>query len=174
MGNFRSNARGGGGGGFRGRDSGSRGRDFGGRGGDSGRFNRRSSEMHDATCSKCGKPCQVPFRPTGDKPVFCNDCFKKNEGSGSFNSRSNDRASLLGSGAPSAELNQINAKLDKILQILENLEIEVEEEDGDEDLDEEDEDLDDDEEDSDDGDDDEDDEEDEEEDYSKISLVKDA
>src|SRR3989344_7102536 len=111
MGNFRSNARGGGGGGFRGRDSGSRGRDFGGRGGDSGRFNRRSSEMHDATCSKCGKPCQVPFRPTGDKPVFCNDCFKNNGSSGSnFNSRSSDRASLLGAGVSSAELNQINAK----------------------------------------------------------------
>lgn len=166
MGNFRSNARGGGGG-FRGRDSGSRGRD-------SGRFNRRSHEMHDATCSKCGKPCQVPFRPTGDKPVFCNDCFKNNDGSGgNFNSRSQDRSSLLGAGESSNQLSQINAKLDKVLQILENLEIEVEEEDGDEDLDE---DLDDEEEDSDDDDDDDDeeDEEEDEEDYSKISLVKDA
>jgi CxxC-x17-CxxC domain-containing protein len=36
-------------------------------------------EMFDATCSSCGKPCQVPFRPTGEKPVFCRDCFAKQE-----------------------------------------------------------------------------------------------
>lgn len=35
--------------------------------------------MHDAICSECGRDCQVPFRPTGDKPVFCNDCFKKDD-----------------------------------------------------------------------------------------------
>lgn len=32
--------------------------------------------MHKAVCSKCGKDCEVPFKPTGEKPVFCNDCFK--------------------------------------------------------------------------------------------------
>ena len=31
--------------------------------------------MHDAICSNCGKRCQVPFRPTGEKPIFCNNCF---------------------------------------------------------------------------------------------------
>lgn len=39
-------------------------------------------ELHDATCNQCGKACQVPFRPTGVRPVFCRDCFKKDEGSG--------------------------------------------------------------------------------------------
>ena len=34
-------------------------------------------QMHDATCNKCGKQCQVPFRPTGERPVFCSDCFEK-------------------------------------------------------------------------------------------------
>jgi CxxC-x17-CxxC domain-containing protein len=43
---------------------------------DSGRGNRPAPQMHPATCSNCGKACQVPFRPTGSKPVFCNDCFK--------------------------------------------------------------------------------------------------
>src|SRR3989344_3389945 len=34
-------------------------------------------QMHDAICSKCGKRCQVPFRPTGEKPIFCSNCFEK-------------------------------------------------------------------------------------------------
>ena len=39
-------------------------------------------EMHDAVCSNCGNPCQVPFQPRlGDdgkpvKPIYCNNCFK--------------------------------------------------------------------------------------------------
>ena len=46
------------GGGFR--------RDFGG-----------PREMHKATCSECGKECEVPFKPTEGKPVYCRDCFQK-------------------------------------------------------------------------------------------------
>ncbi len=41
----------------------------GSRGGD------RPAMMHKATCAECGKTCEVPFRPNGEKPVFCNDCF---------------------------------------------------------------------------------------------------
>ena len=33
------------------------------------------AELHAATCSKCGKPCEVPFMPSGDRPVLCRDCF---------------------------------------------------------------------------------------------------
>ncbi len=32
-------------------------------------------EMFDAICSTCGKTAQVPFKPRGDKPVYCRDCF---------------------------------------------------------------------------------------------------
>lgn len=39
--------------------------------------NDRPAQMHKATCAECGKTCEVPFRPTGDKPVYCNDCFNK-------------------------------------------------------------------------------------------------
>lgn len=35
---------------------------------------RQSFEI---TCSSCGKKDTVPFRPSGDKPVFCGDCFRK-------------------------------------------------------------------------------------------------
>ena len=56
----------------------------GGRGGSGGGFRRSFGprEMHDATCSECGKQCQVPFVPAKDengnlRPVYCLDCFKK-------------------------------------------------------------------------------------------------
>lgn len=33
-------------------------------------------EMHKATCAKCGKECEVPFKPSGDKPVYCKECYR--------------------------------------------------------------------------------------------------
>ncbi len=47
--------------------------------------------MHKAVCSNCGRDCEVPFRPSGDKPVFCSDCFDKNRGGGS---RGSDKRNL--------------------------------------------------------------------------------
>ncbi|MBI4453987.1 DNA-directed RNA polymerase [Candidatus Woesearchaeota archaeon] len=34
-------------------------------------------EMHKATCSECGNECEVPFKPTEGKPVFCKECYMK-------------------------------------------------------------------------------------------------
>lgn len=34
-------------------------------------------EMHKATCSECGNECEVPFKPTEGKPVFCRECYAK-------------------------------------------------------------------------------------------------
>ena len=45
------------------------------RAGDAGR-DRGPREMHDVVCSNCGKPAQVPFLPTGTRPVYCADCFQ--------------------------------------------------------------------------------------------------
>ena len=39
---------------------------------------RDNKQMHPAVCDKCGNKCEVPFKPTGDKPIFCSDCFKTN------------------------------------------------------------------------------------------------
>jgi len=42
--------------------------------------NSRGSEqrvMHDAICANCGRPCQVPFEPRSDRPVYCSDCFRR-------------------------------------------------------------------------------------------------
>jgi CxxC-x17-CxxC domain-containing protein len=49
-------------------------RDFDGGG---RRFDSGPREMHDAVCSECGQACQVPFKPTEGKPVYCRDCFAK-------------------------------------------------------------------------------------------------
>ena len=48
----------------------------------SARKNSRTGErgervMYDAVCADCGKTCKVPFNPSSDKPVYCNDCFAK-------------------------------------------------------------------------------------------------
>ena len=56
----------------------------GGRGGFSGSrggFDRRPREMHKATCAECKQECEVPFKPSGDKPVFCKECFMKKKDS---------------------------------------------------------------------------------------------
>ena len=37
--------------------------------------NRQEREMFPATCATCGKETTVPFRPSGDKPVYCRECF---------------------------------------------------------------------------------------------------
>jgi CxxC-x17-CxxC domain-containing protein len=95
-----------GGGGFRGPDSGRR-------------------EMHKAVCDECGKGCEVPFRPTGDKPIYCSDCFEKRGGGSSkrssrrgsggsgFGERDNTNKQLLN------EVSSLNTKLDRILKVLE-------------------------------------------------------
>jgi CxxC-x17-CxxC domain-containing protein len=40
-------------------------------------FDRGPREMHKAVCSECKKECEVPFKPTEGKPVFCRECFAK-------------------------------------------------------------------------------------------------
>jgi CxxC-x17-CxxC domain-containing protein len=40
-------------------------------------FDRTPREMHKAVCSECGQECEVPFKPTEGKPVFCRECFAK-------------------------------------------------------------------------------------------------
>ncbi|HCM41845.1 MAG TPA: DNA-directed RNA polymerase [Candidatus Omnitrophota bacterium] len=39
-------------------------------------------EMFTAVCTDCKKECQVPFKPSGDRPVYCKDCFSKRKDGG--------------------------------------------------------------------------------------------
>jgi len=79
------------------RDSG---RDFKRNGG-----NRRDFQMTEVTCDDCGIKCEVPFKPTSSKPVFCKECFGKKENGGSGKVSSKD-------------FDVINEKLDKIMEAL--------------------------------------------------------
>ncbi len=76
--------------------------------------------MFKTTCSNCGKECEVPFRPTSGKSVYCSDCFEKMGGRKSDSPRP-ERSDFR---APSVDQNKnqldaINAKLDRILKLLE-------------------------------------------------------
>lgn len=42
-------------------------------------FSRGHKEMHTVTCSECKKECEVPFKPTEGKPVYCKECFQKHK-----------------------------------------------------------------------------------------------
>ena len=46
-----------------------------------GRFGGRRDfgprQMFKATCSDCGKECEVPFKPTEGRPIYCRECFQK-------------------------------------------------------------------------------------------------
>jgi CxxC-x17-CxxC domain-containing protein len=129
MGDFRPESRGRSGGGRQSRNS-----RFGGRrSGDFDRGDRRPVEMHEATCAKCGKQCEVPFRPTGDRPVLCSNCFRNDRDSGSRERNTNSGSA----GISKEQFNELNTKLNKILNILESIDFEDEgEEDEDEESDE--------------------------------------
>ncbi|MCL5780783.1 MAG: zinc-ribbon domain containing protein [Firmicutes bacterium] len=47
-------------------------------GGGFARNSRPQREMFPATCAACGVGTEVPFRPSGDRPVYCRDCFSRN------------------------------------------------------------------------------------------------
>lgn len=52
----------------------------------------RERTLHRAICADCKKECEVPFKPSGERPVYCKDCFSKRKGGGgSFNERSGNR-----------------------------------------------------------------------------------
>ena len=46
-------------------------------GGNRRNFGGNDRKMHKATCANCKKECEVPFKPTGEKPVLCRDCYQK-------------------------------------------------------------------------------------------------
>jgi len=88
-----------------------------------------SSQMFDAVCSKCGNACQVPFRPNGQKPVYCKVCFgghsqapsgregfiRRDVSERSFEPRTDDRG-IVGL---KQQVGAMNTKIDSMLRILE-------------------------------------------------------
>lgn len=113
------------------------------------RYNDRGPkemQLFKATCTTCGKPCEVPFKPDGQKPVLCRDCFtSKNSsptGNDSFKRANRDFSSrptfksdnrtesfrppapVQHSGADNAQLHKqvaiIESKLNEVLALLKN------------------------------------------------------
>lgn len=85
-------------------------RSFGRR--DGGRDDRGERQMYPATCEKCGNKCEVPFRPSGDKPVYCKECFgpKGSNINGNMGGKSSEHIDQ--------QFQQLNDKLDRILKRL--------------------------------------------------------
>jgi len=78
---------------------------FGGR--DSGRSKFGEKRMYPAVCSACGEKCEVPFQPSSDKPIYCNNCFEKNADTKNKNTDQFQK-----------QFEILNVKLDKILKSL--------------------------------------------------------
>ena len=69
---------------------------------------RDDRKMYKTTCADCGKKCEVPFKPSKGKKLFCKDCFGQEDNFSSNKKHHSDD-----------KYDQINAKLDKILKLLE-------------------------------------------------------
>ena len=48
----------------------------GGGGGGSRGYSSGPRQMYPATCASCGQQTEVPFKPSGNRPVYCRDCFQ--------------------------------------------------------------------------------------------------
>lgn len=134
------------------------------RGGDFQRkgFGERESArrtIYDAVCHDCGSECEVPFKPNGSKPVYCNDCFgahapadqdirgaRENRYNDDESFGSNDRGSKPAkksapagttNGVTQEQFKQLDAKVDRLLLILTSL-VKSQEDDMSADLDDED------------------------------------
>ncbi|MFA5059650.1 MAG: CxxC-x17-CxxC domain-containing protein [Candidatus Omnitrophota bacterium] len=47
----------------------------------------RERSMTRAICADCKQECEVPFKPTGERPVYCKECFSKRKDAGTFSGR---------------------------------------------------------------------------------------
>lgn len=74
---------------------------------DSAKSNFQETRGYSAICSKCGSRCEVPFRPAGGKPIYCNNCFKKGDSTRGKNTEQFKE-----------QLDRLNTKLDTILRLL--------------------------------------------------------
>lgn len=102
-----------------------------------GNVGGRPTQLFKATCSHCGKPCEVPFRPSGDKPVYCKECFmrrkenlSRGEGRRETGARDFEKRGVSPAFSPAPQggsvrlddlkrqIDSMNTKLDSVLQKL--------------------------------------------------------
>lgn len=96
----------------------------------------RPKTMFKTTCDECKKSCEVPFRPNGDKPVYCSECFggKREDGGGDrFEKRYDNNKSFSaprtrvdrkddqpsgGNNDLKIQIAALNTKLDKLIDMM--------------------------------------------------------
>ncbi|MEK7608238.1 MAG: CxxC-x17-CxxC domain-containing protein [Patescibacteria group bacterium] len=85
-------------------------------------------KMYPAICAECGNKCEVPFRPNGRKPVYCLNCFGKNERGESrplptndFRERTPSSPATFKPQNEDRRLDDIKRQLDTIYSKLENI-----------------------------------------------------
>ena len=100
-------------------------------------------EMFSAVCATCNKACEVPFRPSGDRPVYCRDCFSASRGDApradfvrnggrGFDSRNSTPTPSFAPHAPKAQggtgtdelkrqIDAVHNKLDVIVKMIQGL-----------------------------------------------------
>lgn len=90
-----------------------------------GGFRSERPEMHEAVCSQCDSMCEVPFKPSGTKPVFCKNCFRKDENGGeryerprSYEKPAFRSQSSSSNGDVVKQLEMLNAKMDQLIRTL--------------------------------------------------------
>lgn len=90
----------------------------GGRGGGFDRRDRGPITMHQATCAECGQDCEVPFRPTEGKPVYCNACF-----GGKKEPRDNNsyKTPIRTDDGSRQQLEKLNEKMDRLIKAVESM-----------------------------------------------------
>lgn len=93
-------------------------------------------QMFKAICAECGDRCEVPFRPTGERPVLCRDCFGGGNDRRGPSRDNRDRGERGGRGERAdrdnrrefikepandfskEQFDMLNAKLDRILKLI--------------------------------------------------------
>jgi CxxC-x17-CxxC domain-containing protein len=105
---FRNNSR---------RDFGGRNRGFGRQRDDRG---RGQGAMFSAVCDGCGQSCEVPFKPTNGRPVYCDTCFGSRKESGSSRGGRVFSQKISGFGKDSSaelktQLELLNQKMDRLI-----------------------------------------------------------
>lgn len=50
----------------------------------------REKNFVKAICAECKKECKVPFKPRGDRPVYCRECYSKRNVKGKHDNRSRE------------------------------------------------------------------------------------
>lgn len=41
--------------------------------------NKSNREIFTCVCADCGQEAKVPFQPSGERPVYCSECFAQRE-----------------------------------------------------------------------------------------------